>query len=121
LVRGQLVVPFSASADPGAPPVQAYVVKCVGVRVVDPPPRPTATAPRVPQCSESGPRVFTSTVPAGATPLQATLDSLPSDDYACFAVANNGIGGDLCSSPSTAVAATGPRFAQRSIDSRMAG
>lgn len=99
--RGALVVPFAASADPGAPPLTAYTIKCVGVRDLSP-------QPRVPTCGETGPNVFTRTVAADASPLQATFTDLPSNYYVCFVLANNRIDGDVCSAPSAAVAVLAP-------------
>ena len=94
---GTVVVSFNAPSDPGNPPGTQYAVKCV------------ATTVSSPSCASNGTGVVTTTVPASASPLQGTLSSLVGGTvYRCYAIANNGAVGDVCSAASNDVTVTSP-------------
>ena len=94
-----LVVPFTASSPAGEPPVAAYTVVCLPY---------TGSSPPTAGCPTNVTGAVTQTVPAGASPLQATLTGLASGStWVCSVTANNGVGGDVCSAPSAPVTVIG--------------
>ena len=96
---GQVTTGFSASASLGTPPLTAYTVKCVNLYVV---PSPT--------CASTGAGVLVSApIAASTSPLQGVVSGFPSNvNVTCYAIANNGVGGDICSAASNVVTTLGP-------------
>lgn len=94
---GAVTVGFTASASLGTPALTIYTLKCVNLFLV---PSPT--------CASTGSGVLTTTVAYNASPLQGTVTGFPSNvNVTCFAIANNGVGGDICSAASNVVATQG--------------
>ena len=105
---GALVVPFTASTDAGVPPVANYVVKCLASSVASP------------SCGSTGAGVHVQTVTPTASQLSATFSNLPGGVYACYAIADNGLGGTTCSSSSPTTVVSSPPSAP-TIDAAAAG
>lgn len=114
---GLLDLTFSPSSFLGVPPLTSYTSKCIATSAF---PSPT--------CADTGAGVYTQTLPAGPNPLVANYTGLPGGQYYCFAIANNGYGGDQCSAisspvlvdgpptPPTMIGATSPALAQVVVD-----
>jgi hypothetical protein len=96
---GLLTVSFTGSTTLGNPPVARYVVRCIRLR---------SGGVVLPSCLQTGTDVYDQTVAVGASPLQAALTSLPGDSYACYAIADNGVGGLACSTVSAVTGVDGP-------------
>ena len=94
---GLLDLSFTPSTFVGVPPLTQYTTKCIELSAF---PSPT--------CGDTGEGAFTMTVPAGPGPLIANYTGLPGGSYQCFAIANNGYGGDQCSTISSIVLVDGP-------------
>jgi len=61
-----------------------------------------------PSCGSTGAGVHVQTVTPTASQLSATFSNLPGGVYACYAIADNGLGGTACSSSSPTTVVSSP-------------